>query len=950
MPMRKAFYVTVLATLLFVGGLFASGHIFSSYGAIAVLTAAVGVAICCSRRSAVMPGWQLATVLSLVAGFVFWYTSPSIGVYPTITLSVTGDKHPEAKSAEIWLSGIGYPSGQFSTKGFEGWAKRDSAIVGYMDTAKTIQVPKTWREGAVLRMGRGPYSGIVEVEVDGQRSRIDLYSSIPAAHDFVLPHPSNSVFSTPWRALSTLLFAWAVFLICACCASGTDTFRSSVTLIAVVVGTCVWLGFSSPSAPGDIEFLAVGVPPPAEGDIPPAKVFLGTAHGKVDRLPLQYPAYRDGAFRQLPGVSSLDLQVDSPPLAIWTKAGRDTPSELSCNKDNPLVVELDPSRASELQAKGEGVSAQFSVRPEVSDSTGAGNGRRLFAVCWPYEGGLMVGWSSAYFRYSAWSAPVHAVERVYVTASSAPALMLRLSSTTRRYLPMEIIQAGEFTYPKLSAPWNHAELARRFVTALIAGLCILLAIPITRIGKMVGDNVKAGKGAAVSCLLAVTGVWMVATIAISWPGIIGWDALSPVIQHGAGGVSLWYGVGYPLLTSAFLNLGGPEFSLLMKVLLLGVTILWVALEALNEGARAWLVNAYVVGMLVFTGTTMVVATELRDAVNSVALSGFGLLCVVLLIDLRHRRMQLSSWHYAMIVILGAGLVLLRTDNIVYVGVLLLGFAFVRPWRRNLVLCVAIALVWLAATPLTIRYVLAGGDHGRAEMRLYTVSAFVNPLVGMLRGDALSSEERVALGDTLEKVLKVDFSVEHWTPSDVIYWHQSDKGHPSVATLAELRRTFVVYALRHPIEFFTLRTATFVKALGMDSAAAWIAKGHIDRPFSLPPYFDHLAGNDAHWRSMVALAGYQPPEHLSPDLTAKMYAWYERIALGIPQLLFALLVAVGFRRHPATSLLAAALLGRAALFWLMQPASVFLYLGELQVLGTLLPLLAWSEWRQRARNH
>ena len=58
---------------------------------------------------------------------------------------------------------------------------------------------------------------------------------------------------------------------------------------------------------------------------------------------------------------------------------------------------------------------------------------------------------------------------------------------------------------------------------------------------------------------------------------------------------------------------------------------------------------------------------------------------------------------------------------------------------------------------------------------------------------------------------------------------------------------------------------------------------------------------------------------------------------------------GFRRHPAASLLAVALMARAGLFWLMQPASVFLYLSELQILGTLLPLLAWIEWRQRVRG-
>ena len=947
MLMRKAFYGTVLLTLLLVVGLYASGRLFSNYGSGVVLVVAIAAGGYFARQSAQRTTLWSAIVPSVVAAIFFWYATPSIGVYPTITLTVTGDKHPDAKGAEVWLTGIGYPSGQFSTKGFAGWASRDSALVGFGDTAKTIQVPRVWQDGAVLRMGRGPYSGVVEISIDGHASRIDLYSAIPAAADIPLPRPKHSLFSTPFRIVSTLLFAWAVFWIGAACASRNCSSRSRITFVAILVGTCVWLSMTEPSAPGDVEFVALGAP--YSGDrVQPSTVWLGTEQGKVDRLPLPYSVYQEAAVTRLADISSLILQTDVAPLAVWTKAGQDPLSSLTCSRDHPLVLEFDPHRASELRVLGGGPPTRLPP-PSAGPSTEAPSAGRLFAVCWPYDGGLMLGWTSAYFRFSAWSGPVHAVDRVYLTAPTMPVLMLRLSSATGRYLPMEKIGPGEYSYPALIAPWNHAELARRFVTSLIAGLCVLLVLPFGQIFSQVKSNVKAGRGATAVGLSAITFVWAVATIAIGWPGILGWDALSPVIQHGAGGISLWYGVGYPLLISAFINLGGLELSLLLKVVLVGIVVLWTALEALKKGARGWLIITYVVGMFIFSGTAMASATELRDAVNSVALSGFGLLCFVFLIERARRDIQLSAWHYAVIAVLGSLLVLLRVDNIVYAGALLAGFASVRPWRRNLLGCLVIAMAWLAVTPMSTRYVMEGGDHGKTEMRLYKVSAFVNPLVGMLRGNALTSEERSALRATLDKVLKVDYSVEHWTPSDVIYWHQSDKGPPSPETLSELQRAFVVNALKHPLEFFTLRTATFLKALGVDSAAAWIAGGHIARPFSLPPYFDHLAGDDAHWRSMVALAHYRPAAHLYPSVTATVYSWYERIALALPQLIFAVVVAIGFRRHPVASLVAVALLVRAALFWLMQPASVFLYLGELQILGTLLPLLAWLEWRQRARD-
>lgn len=157
---------------------------------------------------------------------------------------------------------------------------------------------------------------------------------------------------------------------------------------------------------------------------------------------------------------------------------------------------------------------------------------------------------------------------------------------------------------------------------------------------------------------------------------------------------------------------------------------------------------------------------------------------------------------------------------------------------------------------------------------------------------------------------------------MVYWHQTEKGPATREVLAELQRAFVLNALKHPMEFATLRTTTFLKALSMDSAAAWLGRKYIQRPFTQPPYFDHLANPNAHWESMVVLAGYRPPEHLEPGLTASVRAWYERIATGLPQFLAAIFLLFGFRRHPAASLLAAALLVRAAVFWLMQPASVF----------------------------
>lgn len=612
---------------------------------------------------------------------------------------------------------------------------------------------------------------------------------------------------------------------------------------------------------------------------------------------------------------------------------------------NSLIAEFDSIAQVSVKSTTE-TGKEFELRaPNVpTRADNASSPPRRYLVCLPYQDGLLIGWSGAYLKFGgAWTAPVGAVERVRLDAPDTPLYMLRLSPKSSSFSAMQLIGKNEYSYPRITSPLTHADQARRFATSLLTALCLLLLLPMFEIYKLAR---RCSAQAAGSCLLIV-GAWIAFTMSVGWPGFLGADAFSPFNLHGTGGMDLWYGVGYPLLVSAIINIAGPELSLLLKVTVVGVAVLWVTLRALNGGANALLVCIYLVAMLAFTGTTIVSATELRDAANAVALSGFGIYVFALLITCRATNQQLPGWHYLLLAILGALIVLLRIDNVVFVAPLLASFAFGRHWRRSMPAFLIIATLWFSITPVVIQYVMDNGENWKNDSRLYKQTAFINPLVGMLRGGFLPPTEQAELSAVLGKVLNVDYSIEHWAPSDVIYWHRTHKGPGTPESLAELQRAFVVNAIRHPVEFAMLRTATALKALGMDNTAAWMVREYIDRPLRRVPYYDHFSSDEARSKDMAILAGYRSTMHAYPALTEKVLSWYERLALGTPQLLLAFALLLGFRMLPAASLVAAALLARTAVFWLLQPASVFMYLAELQILGSLLPLMAWMEWRQRS---
>ncbi|MBO9332670.1 hypothetical protein GHR37_26345 [Achromobacter xylosoxidans] len=947
--MRKTLFF--LLVLVLASGAYAmiSGAPLSDLGPLVVLALTATTATFLPIRWRPSAGsLALPAFTAISFALAFWSVAPTFYAHPAVTLTVTGEKGKDAQAAEVWVLGIGLPSGTMSIEGFKGWAPRGTAIVGFEGTEKTIHVPPIWPEGGVIRFATGQYSGIVEIVTSGHRSKIDLYSPTGSSIDVALPNLIPADFSILFKVAATALFACSVFLLTLRAAKPVVGMQYFFAFAAMLTGILVWLGTAKISAPGPVELLVVSPAAAMPAESQHTTVQLGTRHKYAEAITLPIDGYANRqTYHILHTSSTVNLRPTITPLMILTQADNPQPGRkaLECGPEQPVMAEFDPQAQASVKITTDANAAYELMAPNArTTADGDSSPARLYLVCLPYDDGLLVAWSGAYLKYGgAWTAPVGAVERVRLDIPDTPLFVLRLLSRSSSFSPLQQIGKNEFAYPSIPSPPTHADQARRFATSLVAALCVLLLLPAYEIYKLarVCSFREAG-----SCLLIV-GIWMVFTVSTAWPGFLGADAFSPFNLHGVGGMDLWYGVGYPLLVSAIINLGGPELSLLLKVLVVGLAMIWVTLRALNTGAKGRLVCVYLVTMLTLTGVTIVSATELRDAANAVALSGFGIYVFALLTQYRGTNQLMPGWHYLLLALLGAIIVLLRLDNIVFVALLLTGFAVGQHLRRGMPACLAIAAIWLGITPVVVQYVMDNGETWRHDTRLYKQTAFINPLVGMLRGGSLPATEQAELSATLNKVINVDYSIKHWTPSDIIYWHQTHKGAGTPESLAELQRAFVMNAIRHPVEFSTLRTATALKALGMDDAAAWMVKKYIDRPFLRRPYHDHFSGDDARLKDMAILAGYRSSEHLYPTLTRKVRSWYERLALGTPQVLLAFALLFGFHRVPTTSLLAAAVLMRTTVFWLLQPASVFMYLAELQILGSLLPLLAWIEWRQRS---
>ncbi|MDR5854146.1 hypothetical protein P9239_13320 [Caballeronia sp. LZ062] len=636
----------------------------------------------------------------------------------------------------------------------------------------------------------------------------------------------------------------------------------------------------------------------------------------------------------LPGAKVDQITFDTAPTRIWQIANGD-PTSIR-------LVEFDSgARPSAHVKEGDtGTIVQATAAPENP----SGGTARLFFIAIKTVTGVRAGWSRAYLQIPSWQAPTHSVRRIAFPDLQGHKLdVFRLAPDSGAFLPLAETETGVYKYSSIAEPDSRAEIARKLSTAIMAGCIVLLALPLIKIKQLANSIFKHAQGAAVTSVFCIAAIWSAFMLLFSWPTVLGWDAFSPVVQHGSPGMSLWYGLGYPLITSASINLGGLEVALVLRMVVFFIVLIWVALTAMKSGSSPSIIAAWILLCAGLTSTSIVVVTELRDSVNAILLTAYSVLAYTTM-----RGAPKPSFASTLGLVLGGfALALLRVDNIPFVFVLLVGLVTLQRSSRSLLCALATAMACLAANPALEYYLFRGDSYVQGEKRLYEEAALINPLVGYLNANSVSDTDKDELTQVLDNVIDVPYAKEHWNPFGIVYWHEKNKGAPSPQSLSQLKSVYLRMLLRYPATYLKMRGATMLMLLNEERAALRLTGGFKSAmPTENYNFRDHLFSTRPDHVLLRELSGLSRLDHLSQSATKRIIDLYASIATHLPPLILAGILAMMTRRIPATGILALAAVTRAGVFFLLAPATMFAYLSELQLFMILLPLLAIAEWRSR----
>lgn len=916
------------------------------------LSVAVGAALMRANG----PRHLLLTLpFSLMAAVIVAVSIPLVkDGYADVRITATGQRNPASKSSEVFVRLIsGSVLGLRDFEG-DGWEKRGDVFVSYQNQPNVLLYRGAWGSPAALRFVRHPYSGIVEANIGGETHRIDLFAEREAYVDVPLPEATIS-----WKgylqrgsviAGLTVLFAGVgLSFTSAGLFAGVVYFAAVLTSCLVLgavrndsySGSAEFVAFMAEEAPGRVEMDA------GYGFTPALVLPVKSGASKISSFefanPLEWKIGIDGgslrAFRDLDGSSDAPVSgsdngcaIRSPGRCVYEVLGTDAKIWLQHGGEQRSVA---------LPATVEG-------------------GTRLFLLVERESGRMTVSTSRAFVLLTPWDQFSRRIQAVrIIDADDAPAakLVRLMSDGVGGYRMTPRRADGAFSVPHLDRP-DTASYAGVKVMAVLMALSFVVLIGVA--WRVVADLLKsyrAGRRVEVAAVLAASLFWVGAALAAGWPAVVGWDGFSPYIQVETGSVTLWYGIGYPLIVGGFLLLGSGAVITAWSAGLTLVVLLGAAAGVMRycERTTRLVVAALFVVVPPLTAMGIGMLTHLRDAMNGLLLAVFAIGCFATALDwpaLSQERRRLSA---AGLLALGLMLALLRIDNLptaLFIASALIWVVVAnRRQRVGLMLLVWVAL--LGVGPVVERLVIPDRIAAETEKRSYEATALINPLVGVLvrgRGQ-MDDAERAELRAILDKVMDISVAEKQWTPYNIIYWHEtaSLRPVPDRDVIRALRAIFVKTAVTHPVLFFEMRLATFVGTLGhtweTPEGGAKSALNH-----GLGGFHDHLQTDSPQWKRTAEIYGFAPDAHLSSHAAKMLQEWSSSTASTVLPLLLCLAIALRIRRHPCASIIAIGELMRAAVFFLLAPASVFLYLFDLHILGFLLPLLAGTEVAARRRRN
>lgn len=867
--------------------------------------------------------------------------------FPLVQIVATGNKNINSNSSEVYVNIVS--AGDSAIKiAEEGWEKRNEVYVSYQNQPSVLSLTGTWGDGSYLNFSRHSYSGIVKLIINGREQSIDLYSPVGSTLKVALPF--GAVAWTSWLQriavfiVLGLIFTSLIYVI----GVNNRSLQKMSAFCLLVAGLSIFY-VKDLSYTGDLEII------PLSGDGVPSQIRLDAGYGFNDNLsfPLKSGSIHTKAYS--------DVIADTVKLEV----------EDGISNKFSISGEYQSTDECSILTEGAGCLYQIiGVAPKVYVLNGnekhllqsfdlQENSTKKYIYIFNKDGRLNVSIINSSIFLSAWSQFSQWVKRIEVTDASGkyfPHLARVSALKPLEFIPLKI---DESQRTSLLSKFKYEDTGsfRAMKIAFILIWCSVAALPflIWIISRSLLSSARRGYKKAITISVVAIFFWLILALFIGWPAIIGWDGYSPYIQAQTGQITLWYGIGYPLIVGGFLLSNYPQFITLWSFIVTSVCLTGVLALFFRSysGKQSWLVviwfSLYIPQSVIMLG----MLTQLRDTFNGLLLSSFviGVFSLAVLWDKLEKYSRIIS--LLTLLLLANSLALLRVDNIPTLFIISIGLTFsVCRFNLRSVLFSFFVLINLVVINSSIQqYVYPDKIRADQEKRLYASTAVINPLSGILvyGKEKISAQFYNEIYTKLDRVIDADFAIKNWSPYNVVYWHQTaaNRPLPTKENISDLNKLYLKTIVKAPSLFLQLRLSTFSAILGKDISG--LPQTSSPSFSILPGFSDHLLDVHRPWSVTNELMGFRASSHFDSANTNLLMKWSDIVNFTYCQIAMCLLALLLCVRCPIAAIISLGLLARCAIFFLFAPASVTFYLYELQIIGFALPILMYYEFTRKKEN-
>jgi len=158
------------------------------------------------------------SALCLVIGFLLMVViAKNLPEFHTLEIIATGQKNTSAKGSEVWVLGRRHDFGDnldtpdFISDGL--WEKRNRDLIAYKKQPARLQWHGQLKYDGALYFLQHPWSGIVEVLLDGNSPKVDLYSEKRGYHKIAVPTKIYTLTRIVFEGALSVSLSFAYFFI-----------------------------------------------------------------------------------------------------------------------------------------------------------------------------------------------------------------------------------------------------------------------------------------------------------------------------------------------------------------------------------------------------------------------------------------------------------------------------------------------------------------------------------------------------------------------------------------------------------------------------------------------------------------------------------------------------------------------------------------------------------------